>query len=313
MKLKKSQLLICATATALFFSLQVIAQNKVEIEFKTGEDDLAIRDASVQGNLKISINYKNGAAPTVLENANRNQNWPKNSIRRVTMPLAADVDVNNLASIQLTRSTNSNNFEDAVADNWDLKSLAVTVSVKKDRATLKYQLFSKAGNPLNRFKGGKDCNCNKTYDFITPHLLSGAQQVADTATAPKRTVIYAVFGNGGDDLRGGNDNAKIVITFKNTLQKLVANNLNNSQKWDNFTERIVSKDLLNPANLKIDDIKEIELWHTGAGGMGADNWDLDKFKLTITINGVSKILVDKAGAPLHRFTGDTRRRTFIVQ
>jgi hypothetical protein len=310
---KRPVIAICILICSLFFSLQVVAQNKIEVEFKTGEDDLAVRDASIQGNLKITINYKNGAAPTVLENANRNQNWPKNSIRRVIIPLAADVDVNNLASIQLVRSTTNNNFEDVVADNWDLKSLVVTASIKKESATLKYQLFSKAANPLNRFKGGKDCNCNKTYDFITPYLISGAQRVRDTATAPKRTMIHVVFGNGGDDLRGGNDNAKVVITFKNSTQKLVANNLNSSQKWDNFTEKIVTKDLLNPTNLKAEDIKTVELWHTGAGGSGADNWDLDKFKLTITIDGVTKILVDKVGAPLHRFSGDTRRKTFIVE
>ena len=31
-------------------------QNKMEVEFKTGEGDLAVRDASIQGNLKITIN-----------------------------------------------------------------------------------------------------------------------------------------------------------------------------------------------------------------------------------------------------------------
>jgi hypothetical protein len=313
MKLKKLQLLICATAAALFFSLQVIAQNKVEIEFKTGEDDLAIRDASIQGNLKISINYKNGAAPTVLENANRNQNWPKNSIRRVSIPLAANVDVNNLASLELVRSTTNNNFEDAVADNWDLKSLIVTATIKKDKATAKYELLNKSGNPLNRFKGGKNCDCYKTYFFASPILKSGTQPWIDKFAPPQKSSIIAVFGNGGDDLRGGSDNAKVVIIFKNTTQKLTFNNLNNGTQWNNFTEKTADKEVPSLPNVKIEDIKEVQLWHTGAGGMGADNWDLDKFKLTITINGATKILVDKVGAPLHRFTGDTRRRTFIVE
>ena len=80
-----------------------------------------------------------------------------------------------------------------------------------------------------------------------------------------------------------------------------------------FYRKTVGKELPSIAGLTIADIKEVELWHTGGGGMGADNWDLDKFKLTITINGVTKILVDRVGAPLHRFTGDTRRKTFIVE
>jgi hypothetical protein len=311
----KNLKLLAATAALLFF-LQTTAQNKIEVEFKTGEDDLAVRDASIQGNLKITINYKNGAAATVLENANRNQNWPKNSIRRVTIPLAADADVNNLASIELSRSTTSNNFEDAVADNWDLKELTVTATFKKGTVTDKYKLFEKIsirGAILNRFKGGRNCDCNKTYAFNTPQLTSGTSKWIDKTSPPQKTTISVVFGNGGDDLRGGSDNAKVIIVFKNNTRTLVYNNLNNGNNWANFTNKTVSKELPSVADVKIEDIKEVQLWHTGAGGMGADNWDLDKFKLTITMNGLTKILVDKAGAPLHRFTGDTRRKTFYVE
>jgi hypothetical protein len=289
------------------------AQNKIEAEFKTGEDDLAVRDAGIQRNLKITIQFKNGATALVLENANNNQNWPKNSIRRVSIPLAADVDVNNLASINLTRSTTSNNFEDAVADNWDLQSLSVTATIKRDGATARYRLLTQTGNPLNRFKAGINCNCDKTYNFSNPVLISGTQPWIDNFPAPQTSAISAVFGNGGDDLRGGNDNAKIVITFKSSTRKLIYNNVNEGAKWENFTQKSVDKSLPSIAGLTIADIKEVELWHTGGGGMAADNWDLDKFKLTITINGETKTLVDRVGAPLHRFTGDTRRKTFVVE
>jgi hypothetical protein len=298
----------------LLFPAASFAQNKIEAEFKTGEDDLAVRDASIQGNLKITIFYKDGATATVLENANKNQNWPKNSIRRVTIPVAATVDVNNLASIEISRSTTSNNLEDIVADNWDLTSLTVTATIKKGTAVSKYQLLAAKGTPLNRFKGGKDCNCTKTYPFKTPVLISGTTPWIDKFAPEQKSNISAFFGNGGDDLRGGNDNVKVVILFKNSSQKLFFNNLNNGEKWDNFSEKNVSgKAVPSIPGLKIADIKEVQLWHTGGGGMGADNWDLDKFKLTIFINGESKILVDRVGAPLHRFTGDTRRKSFFIE
>lgn len=298
---------------AASITLSATAQNKIEVEFKTGDDDLAVRDAGIQSNLKITINYKNGTAPVVLENANRNQNWPKNSIRRVSIPLPANANVNNLASINLQRSTTNNNFEDAVADNWDLKSLAVTATIKNDSVNAKYQLLVKSGNPLNRFKAGINCNCNKTYDFSAPQMISGTSHWIDKFPPPQKASIMAIFGNGGDDLRGGNDNAKLIIIFKNSTRTLVYNNLNGGANWGNFTEKTVSKELPSTPDLKIADIKEVQLWHTGGGGMGADNWDLDKFKLTITINGENKILVDTVGAPIHRFTGDTRRKTFIVE
>ncbi|RYD77873.1 MAG: hypothetical protein EOP53_12255 [Sphingobacteriales bacterium] len=297
----------------MFFN-NSIAQNKIEVEFKTGEDDLAVRPANVQGNLKITINYKDGTAATVLNNANKNQTWPKNSIRRVTIPLPANANVFNMASIELLRSTTSNNIEDIGADNWDLMSLEVTATQKKGTQTSKYQLLVKRGTPLNRFKGGVNCDCNKTYPFSTPVLVSGTTPWIDKFAPEQKSNISAVFGNGGDDLRGGNDNAKVVILFKNSTRTLVFNNLNKGAKWDNFTEKMVSgNNLPSIPDVKISDIKEVQLWHTGGGGMGADNWDLDKFKLTIFINGESKVLVDRVGAPLHRFTGDSRRKSFYVE
>lgn len=293
--------------------LNTSAQNKMEVEFKTGEDDLAVRDASIQGNLKITVNYKDGTTPTILANANKNQSWPKNSIRRVSIPLAATADINNFSSIEISRSTTNTNLEDAVADNWDLISLIVTVTMKKGTVTSKYQLLSKKGTPLNRFKGGKMCDCNKTYSFSAPLLTSGTTTWIDKFAPEQKSSIIAVFGNGGDDLRGGNDNVRIVILFKNSTRTLSFSNLNKGANWGNFTEKTVAPNAIpSRPNLKISDIKEVQLWHTGGGGMGADNWDLDKFKLTISMNGESKILVDKVGTPLHRFTGDTRRKSFYI-
>jgi hypothetical protein len=292
------------------------AQSKVEVEFKTGEDDLAVRDPNAQENLKITINFKDGAAPVVLENANNNQNWPKNSIRRVSIPITGIVDINNFASIAIGRLANSNTFKDATADNWDLKELIVTATIKQKDGNSKFKLLEKLsvnGSILNRFSGGVHCNCYKVYDFSTPLLISGTTPWIDKYAPPQKIMITAEFGVGGDDLRGGNDNVNLVIIFKSSKEKLYFNNLNNRENWGNFVSKIVSKELPNPKNLKIEDIREIELWHTGGGGMGADNWDLDKFKLSITINGASKILVDKVGVLIHRFSGDARKKIFAVE
>jgi hypothetical protein len=106
----------------------------------------------------------------------------------------------------------------------------------------------------------------------------------------------------------------VIITFKNTNQKLVFNNLNRGENWGNFTEHSVSSAEVNSLpNLTINDIKAVELWHTGGGGMGADNWDLDKFTLSIFMNGTTKQLVDISGTPVHRFTGDARKKVFLVE
>ena len=249
LKIFAAQILIILTFLLPLFTN---AQNKMEVEFKTGEDDLAVRDASIQGNLKITVNYKDGTTPNVLANANKNQSWPKNSIRRVSIPLAATADINNFSSIEISRSTTNTNLEDAVADNWDLVSLIVTVTMKKGTVTSKYQLLTKTGTPLNRFKGGKNCDCYKTYSFSAPLLTSGTTTWIDKFAPEQKTSIIADFGNGGDDLRGGNDNVRIVILFKNSTRTLSFSNLNKGANWGNFTEKTVAPNSIpSIPNLKI--------------------------------------------------------------
>ena len=148
-----------------------------------------------------------------------------------------------------------------------------------------------------------------------PTLLSGTSTWIDRNEPQKKATIIATIGTGGDDLRGGGNNVKIVITFKNSTAKLVYENINNGANWGNFTEHTATKELSSLPNLTVNDIKEVELWHRGGTGfdINADNWDVDKFTLSITINGIVKQLVDKNGAPLHRFTGDARKKIFVVE
>ena len=295
---------------------QCFAQSKIEIEFKTGEDDLSVRDANVQGNLSITINYKTSKPPIVLQNANKNQSWPKNSIRRVAIPLPADVNLADLGSITLQRSTTNNNIDDVTADNWDMQTILVTASVKSEGKQAKYQLMSMAGDankPLNRFKGGRNCNCLVSYNFnIAPTLISGTVGWIDKFAPQKNTSIVVELSTGGDDLRGGNDNARVRLKLKTKPNYFITiNNINNSENLKNFTTKSFTIPIPN-AQFAIDDIIAVELWHTGGGGMGADNWDVDKVKITIIVDGSTKILVDNVGQPLRRFTGDSRKWSTTV-
>jgi hypothetical protein len=107
------------------------AHNNLDIAFQTGNDNFAVRDASIQSKLNIKINYKNAVAPIVLKNVNKNQNWPKHSNRKIIVPLPNDVDVNNVASIEIYRRANSNIIDDLSADNLDLQGLTIFASIKK--------------------------------------------------------------------------------------------------------------------------------------------------------------------------------------
>ncbi|HMX77877.1 MAG TPA: hypothetical protein PK841_06875, partial [Chitinophagaceae bacterium] len=66
-------------------------------------------------------------------------------------------------------------------------------------------------------------------------------------------------------------------------------------------------------SFNIDDISAIDLIHTGGrDGLFVDNWDLDKFKLTVYQKDKSLVIVDQVAAPIVRFSGDLRVKRFNV-
>ncbi len=176
-------------------------------------------------------------------------------------------------------------------------------------------LLNKSGTPLFRFiyenRGPRNANEGLTTTFS--FSLNGYGAPAMPPPASSDASITAIFGTGGDDLRGGGDNVNLVIRFKSSKPAITLSNVNASRNWRNLSEKSFTKVLPNTAGLDFNDIKEIELRHTGGGGIGADNWYLDKFKLTITNGSETKILVDRIAAPIHYFTGDARRKTIKVE
>ncbi|MCX6315791.1 MAG: hypothetical protein NTW29_00755 [Bacteroidetes bacterium] len=293
-----------------------MAQNKIEIEFRTGEDDLrGIGRTEFSPDLNIKFVNK----PDLLKRAiNGNATWPKNSIRRVSIPLDSSIVIGDLLAMEISRKhSNSAAPTTNSPDNWDIDRIIVTATFKKNGQTTKYELLNTENtNPrLTPWRMTYDnSETPKRFDFRrNPVVISGSGWI-ENFQPPKKSSISTTIYVGGDDLRGGGDNAKIVITFKNTSQKLVFNNINKSQGWGNFSEHQFISDQVNSlANVTVNDIKTVELWHTGGGGMGADNWDVDKFVLSITINGNSKQLIDVSGTPIHRFTGDSRKKIFAIQ
>ncbi|HMW67181.1 MAG TPA: hypothetical protein PKC82_09650, partial [Chitinophagaceae bacterium] len=73
------------------------------------------------------------------------------------------------------------------------------------------------------------------------------------------------------------------------------------------------REIFKSYSFNIDDISAVELIHTGGrDGLFVDNWDLDKFKLTVYQNDKSLVVVDQVAAPIVRFTGNLRVKKFIV-
>ncbi len=297
------------------------SDNKLDIDFKTGGDNLDPKDF-MEG-LKVTVKIKN-KPDLVKENANEGREWPNNSIRRVSINLPADVVCSDIHEIVLSRDTKGgtkNNMTAIVGDNWNLDKVTVTTRIKTNgtmkTGTMNWMSPSGSGHPLYRFvyeNRDSDVNTGTSLTLQTGSICPSSNTNSTTTSTPTNASLNCVFGTGGDNLEGGSgNNVDIRIKFKSSNNIITLSNVNDTAKWNNFTENTVTKSIPNSATIDINDIKEVEVRHTGGGGMFADNWHVDKIKITITKNGVSRVLVDRVGAPIHMFTGDTRIKRFTVE
>jgi hypothetical protein len=294
--------------------------NKIDVEFKTGGDNLEPKN--FQDNVEIRVLLK-GRADVIKLNANNGQSWPNNSTRRVSIPLPADITLDGLNELHIYRKPTYGIryvWELGEKDNWNLDKITAIAYIKTDGAVKRFPVCNNvstgAGIPLFRFiyDGGNTVTDGTVYKTKIGYVPNYNVPGATTSTTPQNATIYATFGTGGDNLEGGNNNVNLFITFHSSPRKIAVLNINNRASFANFTEITITKLLAGTTNLDINDIKQIELHHTGGGGISADNWNLDKFKCTISKNGVSKVLVDAVEAPYHRFTGDTRiKRISVLQ
>ena len=253
---------------------------------------------------------------------NQGRSWANNSIHRVTLPLPEGVTIESLKELYISRPfKGANNFEAAIADNWNLGSVAATATIKLNGVNKRFpfpkRVSGSGSTPLYRFVYEKPRNENEGFEFkmglgyINP--IPSASDAAAGQARPENATLHATFGTGGDNLEGGNNNVDLKIKFKSSNRVLFIGNVNNKEKWNDNTEHAVTKVLLNSSAIDMNDIKEVEVRHTGGGGIFADNWNMDKIYISLSKNGESKVLVDKVGSPAHRFTGDTRSKTYMVQ
>ncbi|WP_223788236.1 hypothetical protein [Marinicella meishanensis] len=105
---------------------------------------------------------------------------------------------------------------------------------------------------------------------------------------------------GSDDLRGGNDNVDIEVgVYGMSPQRF--NNINNSRRWiDNYTQTI-ELSLNQPVDRS--DISHIKLLTRFSGGMGGDNWNVNRVTVKAIENGQAHDMKTVEGQPWVRFTG----------
>lgn len=120
------------------------------------------------------------------------------------------------------------------------------------------------------------------------------------ATGLTTREILLTIHTGGDDLRGGNDNVNAVIRFRGH-PPLHRRNLNGGRRWiDNYDQTIRIR---LPQDVALEDILNLTLTTQFGGGIGGDNWNVDRVRVVAVTGDGEKQLADVRGTPLVRFTG----------
>ncbi len=129
--------------------------------------------------------------------------------------------------------------------------------------------------------------------------------LAGTTTPSDELLVE--FGTGGDDLRGGNDNVHVLLMLRGRTP-LRFPNVNNQKRWINNSNQSVALAL--PAGIRPEDIEGVRLETTFGGGMGGDNWNLNRLAVRVRVGGAVHPVLTQWGSPLFRFTGSQRVREF---
>jgi hypothetical protein len=142
---------------------------------------------------------------------------------------------------------------------------------------------------------------NTRYEQFPPLIMA--------APANNNTTLYLGICTGKDDLRGGNDNLSIAITFRDgTVQEFP--NVNASAVWVSDYNEVVPLNLNRVVRAK-QDIQSIRMKCSFGGGFNGDNWDLKDLKLKNMDESITYLDI-KGTNPINermlikRFTGDDR-------
>ena len=260
--------------------------HELVLEFGTGGDDLR----GGNDNFSLAINAFEGPAQ-IVANVNRSANWMRDYNQFVCVPLNRPVTENELKSIDLNFTTGG-----AFPDNWDLKCLNVYVP-DGNRLKRIYSTESSVGSFFQRFTS----SLRKATAVInrTPPVVHD----------DKIRAIDMTFYTGSDDLRGGNDNVNVDIYYTDGTRQTVRN-INSGARWKDNSSQMVSIQL--DKAVPRSGIRSIVLSTTFGGGMGGDNWNMNKLEIRGNVGSVNQVLYTRGGNPLKRFTGSDKTFSFTL-
>lgn len=238
---------------------------QVQLWIQTGSDDL--RGGSIAS---ATLSFVGGS--TVTSNISGGREWGNGQthIAQLTLPATAP-RVQDIRDITLTT-----NFGGGIGgDNWNVNGVALLVGFPAGSATsappviVTHTWLDKSGGPLIRMTGS-------VHDLV---VGVPAQDEGQAVTA-----LSLIISTGNDDLRGeghAGDNCDVTLVLSGG-KSIVVDNVNHGQDWNNWTDHTVSIPI--PAGgLKGGDVQSVKLHTRFGGGIGGDNWNVQRIQLKATL------------------------------
>jgi microsomal dipeptidase-like Zn-dependent dipeptidase len=228
--------------------------DQVKYEVHTGGDDL--RDARTAFGFLDVAN-----APRDQFVLNQDSGWGNDS----TNTIIHDVDIRpqDLKAVGVHTTFGGG----MGGDNWNMNRVVVSVRING-----KWTVVANAsGNPVVRFTGDR-------HDWST-NVNVGASGSLNTCTPEASTLspdapvarLAVTIKTGGDDIRGGNDNAYGTLTLNDGRK--IEFGLNKGVQWPNGAITTVTTTV--PEGTRVRDLKTFSIRETFGGGIGGDNWNVD--------------------------------------
>lgn len=125
----------------------------------------------------------------------------------------------------------------------------------------------------------------------------------EIAAAQRVSHLEFVVRTGGDNLRGGNDNAFVRVRTTRGTRQIQLNAGNRELK----NGSVIRRQLRVPAGTRLRDIGNLEIFVEGfRGGIGGDNWNVDGLRVfAVMATGGDELLLEENNARI-RFTGKVR-------
>ena len=244
------------------------------LTFDTGGDDMRGDGANVD----VTINGLDGSQQK-FSNVNMGQRWIRQYSQSIEFVLRTPILESQVKSIDLFHSTGGG----LNPDNWDMQSLHVRGIGGNVDVNMIY-------TPFHRFT-----DTNKQFTV----------SIHSAPPTPRNMVgsLTLIFQTGGDDLRGGNDNLDIVITFDdNSFQQF--DNVNKRANWGNNTKSKVDLAFNRPH--RWNGVRRVTLFKHANG----DNWNMDSVSVLANYGGRQFEISRHA---YNRFTGDAPSLAFDVR